>query len=164
MEAKNSLLRNPVYSAPADVSFASHLVKSNLSIHLSLYEDETSALCHWHIPEAHYLESWSDVRAYDGTATIIQPLIAPLYGGRTAHELLAALNGQPGRSSYELVRDYWKEQHPAKDFEEFWRTALHDGLVAGTALSPRRVALKQPLALASPSNKERTTIESDAST
>jgi MoCo/4Fe-4S cofactor protein with predicted Tat translocation signal len=155
---------NPVYSAPADLSFASHLAKMNLSIHLSLYEDETSALCHWHIPEAHYLESWSDVRAYDGTATIIQPLIAPLYGGRTAHELLAALIGQPGRSSYELVRDYWKEQHPSEDFEEFWRTALHDGVVAGTALSPRRVSLKQPLLWEPPSKKQRTTIGLDAST
>jgi MoCo/4Fe-4S cofactor protein with predicted Tat translocation signal len=155
---------NPVYSAPADLSFASHLAKVNLSVHLSLYEDETSALCRWHIPEAHYLESWSDVRAYDGTATIIQPLIAPLYGGRTAHELLAAVVGQPGRSSYELVRDYWKEQHPAKDFEEFWRTAVHDGVVAGTAFSPRRVSLKQPLALEPPSKTQKTTTESGAST
>ena len=133
---------NPVYTAPVDLNFASQLVKSNLSVHLSLYEDETSALCHWHIPEAHYLESWSDVRAFDGTVSIIQPLIAPLYGGRTAHELLAALSSEPGRSSYDIVRNYWKRRHGDKDFEPFWRTALHDGVVAGSALSPKPVRLR----------------------
>ena len=60
-----------------------------LRVHLSLYDDETSALCHWHVPEAHFLESWSDARAFDGTASIVQPLIAPLYNGKSAHELLA---------------------------------------------------------------------------
>jgi anaerobic selenocysteine-containing dehydrogenase len=64
-----------------------------LRVHLGLYEDETAELCHWHIPEAHYLETWSDARAFDGTVTIMQPLIAPLYGGKSAHELLAALTG-----------------------------------------------------------------------
>jgi anaerobic selenocysteine-containing dehydrogenase len=64
-----------------------------LGVHLGLYEDETAELCHWHIPEAHYLETWSDARAFDGTVTIMQPLIAPLYGGKSAHELLAALTG-----------------------------------------------------------------------
>src|SRR5204862_7666741 len=71
-----------------------------------LYEDETAALCHWHIPEAHYLESWSDVRADDGTVTIIQPLIAPLYGGKSAHEMMATLT-QAERPGYDLVRAYW---------------------------------------------------------
>ena len=61
--------------------------------HLGLYEDETSALCQWHIPEAHFLEAWSDVRSDDGTVTIIQPLIAPLYGGKSAHEVIAAIGG-----------------------------------------------------------------------
>ena len=75
---------NPVYTAPADLKFADHLAKVPLRIHLGLYQDETAALCDWHIPEAHYLESWSDARAYDGTASVIQPLIAPLFGGRSA--------------------------------------------------------------------------------
>jgi molybdopterin-containing oxidoreductase family iron-sulfur binding subunit len=75
-------------------------------VHLGLYEDETSALCHWHIPEAHYLESWSDVRSDDGTVTIIQPLIAPLYGGKSAHEVMATLT-QAERPGYDLVRAYW---------------------------------------------------------
>ncbi|HEY7166950.1 MAG TPA: TAT-variant-translocated molybdopterin oxidoreductase [Candidatus Binatia bacterium] len=141
---------NPVYTAPSDLNFSTRLVKSNLSVHLSLYEDETSALCHWHVPQAHYLESWSDVRGYDGTAAIIQPLIAPLYGGRTAHELLAAVMGQPGRSSYEIVQDYWKSWRRGGDFEQFWRRALHDGVVSNTAAPTRPVHATSAAGLKSP--------------
>lgn len=131
---------NPVYQAPAELRFSEHLSKVKLRVHLGLYEDETAELCHWHIPETHYLETWSDARAFDGTVTIMQPLIAPLYGGKSAHELLAALMGQPDRSSYSIVRDYWRGQLPPEDFERFWRTALHEGLIANTALPPREVA------------------------
>ncbi|MFQ5989648.1 MAG: TAT-variant-translocated molybdopterin oxidoreductase, partial [Candidatus Methylomirabilales bacterium] len=133
---------NPVYNAPADLRLAEHLSKVRLRIHLSLYEDETSALCHWHLPEAHYLESWSDARAHDGTVTVIQPLIAPLYGGKSAHELLAALNGKSDRSSHDIVRDYWKSRNLTADFENFWRRALHDGQIPGTALPATIVTLK----------------------
>jgi molybdopterin-containing oxidoreductase family iron-sulfur binding subunit len=115
---------NPVYTAPADLHFSTQLSKVKLRVHLGLYEDETSALCHWHIPEAHALEAWSDTRAYDGTVSIMQPLIAPLYGGKSAHELLVALLGQPERSGYAIVRDYWQSQPHGEDFERFWRTAL----------------------------------------
>src|SRR6185369_3232713 len=104
---------NPVYDAPADVEFAAAIRKVPLRIHLSLYKDETSELCQWHIPEAHYLESWSDTRAYDGTVSIIQPLIAPLYSGRTAHEVLAAFLNEPERPGYEIVRDYWSKRFAA---------------------------------------------------
>ena len=128
---------NPVYTAPADLHFAQHLVKVPLRVHLSLFNDETSALCHWHIPETHYLESWGDIRAYDGTVTIIQPLIAPLYASRSAHEVLAALMGQPDGRAYDIVRNYWRSQYAGEDFERFWRTALHDGLIPDTALEPR---------------------------
>jgi molybdopterin-containing oxidoreductase family iron-sulfur binding subunit len=141
---------NPAYSAPADLDFAGHLVKSNFNVHLSLYDDETSAVCHWHIPEAHYLESWSDVRAFDGTATVLQPLIAPLYGGRTAHEVLAAVAGQSDRSSYDLVRDYWSRQKSEKDFEAMWRSALHDGVVGETSFTAKTVRLKAIASLDSP--------------
>ena len=89
---------NPVYTAPADLQFADALAKVQLRVHLSLHDDETSALCHWHIPEAHFLEAWSDARAFDGTASIVQPLIAPLYGGKSAHEVLAALSDRPERA------------------------------------------------------------------
>ena len=133
---------NPVYQAPAELRFSEHLSKVKLRIHLGLYEDETAEFCHWHIPETHYLETWSDARAFDGTVTIMQPLIAPLYGGKSAHELLAALMGQPGRSSYTIVRDYWRRQLPPEDFERFWRTALHEGLIANTALPPREVTYR----------------------
>jgi len=133
---------NPVYTAPADLGFGKLLVKTAFAVHLSQYQDETSSLCHWHVPEAHYLESWSDARAFDGTASILQPLIAPLYGGRTAHELLSVMIGEPQRSSYEIVRDYWREQSRERDFERFWRTALHDGIVAGSAFPAKTVKLK----------------------
>jgi molybdopterin-containing oxidoreductase family iron-sulfur binding subunit len=134
---------NPVFTAPADLRFAEHLSNVRLRIRLGLYEDETSALCHWHLPEAHYLESWSDARAYDGTVTISQPLIAPLYEGKSAHELLAVLSGKSDRSSHDIVRDYWKSQNLTPDFEMFWRKSLHDGLIAGTALPPKSVTLKR---------------------
>ena len=111
-------------------------------MHSSLYSDETSAYCHWHIPETHYLEAWSDVRAYDGTVTILQPLIAPLYEGKSSHEILAAFLGRGGEGTYDIVRNYWKAQKVTGDFEIFWRTALHDGVVSGTTFQPKAVKLK----------------------
>ncbi len=133
---------NPVYTAPADLQFAEHLQKAKFRVHLSLYEDETSELCHWHVPEAHYLESWGDARAYDGTVSTIQPLIAPLYDGKSAHELLAVLLGEPGRTGHDIVHDYWQKQRPGKDFEAFWETSLHDGLISNTALPPKKISSK----------------------
>src|SRR6266516_7773866 len=89
---------NPVYDAPADFGFADALKNSNIPIrvHLGQYNDETAELCQWHVNEAHYLEAWGDTRAYDGTVSIVQPLIAPLYDGKTANELIALLVGQSG--------------------------------------------------------------------
>ena len=98
---------NPVYTAPADLKFADAMDKVALRAHLGLYHDETAALCHWHIPEAHFLETWSDVRADDGTVTIVQPLIAPLYGGRSAHEVLSAFAEGGARAALRLVRSFW---------------------------------------------------------
>ena len=99
---------NPVYNAPSDFNFAEALKKVAWKAHLSLYNDETSALCRWQIPLAHELETWSDARAFDGTASIIQPLVAPLYDGKSAHALLAALTGDYAASGYEIVREFWK--------------------------------------------------------
>ena len=132
---------NPAFDAPADLDFARTLAsdKTKLRIHLGLYDDETARLCHWHIPQAHFLESWSDLKAYDGTATIQQPLIAPLYKGRSAHELLALLLGQPDLTPLEIVRDYWKRQGLPGDFEIAWRDALESGVVKGTAAKPKAV-------------------------
>jgi MoCo/4Fe-4S cofactor protein with predicted Tat translocation signal len=147
---------NPAYSAPADLDLAAQLAKASTVVHLSLYEDETSALSHWHIPAAHDLESWSDARAYDGTATIIQPLIAPLYGGKTAHELLAALLGQPDQAGLAIIRGYWQGQGLA---DAAWRRALHDGLIANSALPPKQVALAPASLAAQPAPADDQAIE-----
>jgi MoCo/4Fe-4S cofactor protein with predicted Tat translocation signal len=136
---------NPVYTAPVDLEFGRRLREVPLRVHLSLYEDETSELCQWHVPQAHYLEAWDDVRAFDGTATILQPLIAPLYDGKTPAELVAACSEGPARSSYDIVRTHWERERGATDFESFWRESLHDGLVKGTALQPKRVRLRDGL-------------------
>lgn len=132
---------NPVYSAPVDLHFAEHLLRVRARIHLSLYDDETAELCHWHVPEAHYLEAWSDARAYDGTVSIMQPLISPLYDGKSAHEILAVLAGQEGLSGHDIVRDYWQRQKPGADCEPFWQRSLNDGVAAGTALPAKPVKL-----------------------
>jgi molybdopterin-containing oxidoreductase family iron-sulfur binding subunit len=132
---------NPVYSAPADLRFGENLLKVKTRIHLSLCEDETAEFCHWHIPEAHFLEAWSDARAFDGTISIMQPLIAPLYNGKSAHEVLAVLTGQAGTAGHDLVRGYWQRQKPKADFEQFWWKSLHDGVVEGTALPAKAIKL-----------------------
>jgi molybdopterin-containing oxidoreductase family iron-sulfur binding subunit len=124
---------NPVYTAPVDLKFADALNKVQLRAHLSLYDDETSALCQWHVPEAHFLEAWSDARAFDGTASIVQPLIAPLYSGKSAHEVLAVMSERPERSGHDLVRAQWKID---KDESE-WRRWLHDGVIPNSAFAPK---------------------------
>jgi MoCo/4Fe-4S cofactor protein with predicted Tat translocation signal len=142
---------NPVYTAPADLDFAAALAKPQMRVHLSLYADETSALCHWQIPEAHFLEAWSDARGHDGTVTIIQPLIAPLYGGRSAHEVIAAMSERPERSSYELVRAQWNQGGAAAAFETSWRRWLHDGVVPNTAFAAKTVRTNlEPSAIRTP--------------
>jgi MoCo/4Fe-4S cofactor protein with predicted Tat translocation signal len=131
---------NPAYTAPADLRFAEALSKVPLRIHHGLYHDETGYLCHWHIPESHYLESWSDARAWDGTVSIVQPLIEPLYETRTIHEMLAVLSPEPGRLPYDIVRQYWTTEgarHLGADVEAGWRRALHHGIVDGTAFDER---------------------------
>jgi MoCo/4Fe-4S cofactor protein with predicted Tat translocation signal len=135
---------NPVFDAPANLEFAQALANVNLSIHLALHEDETSERCRWHIPEAHALESWGDLRAFDGSVSIQQPMILPLYGGKTPLELVSTLAGEVGRPNLEVVREYWKGQHTDGDFETFWRKSVHDGLIEGSAWKPKTVALKTP--------------------
>jgi molybdopterin-containing oxidoreductase family iron-sulfur binding subunit len=126
---------NPAYDAPADLSIAGPLDRVPLRVHMGLYYDETADLCHWHIPRAHDLESWSDARAFDGTATIMQPLIAPLYSGRTIQELLAMLRGDALPNALGLVRSHWQSRMGLanrSDFESWWRTTLRRGTVGGT--------------------------------
>lgn len=114
---------NPAVNAPVDLGFAEALKGVPFSAHLSLYEDQTSGLCQWHLPQAHFLETWSDIRAFDGRVTIMQPLIEPLYGGRSAHELVAAMSGDAERRGYGVLRDFWDSLS-----EEAWRTALAEGV------------------------------------
>ena len=135
---------NPVYDAPVDFDLHSAIMDSGtvLRIHHGAYRDETAELCHWHVNSSHPLEAWSDGRAYDGSAVLVQPLIAPLYDGKSAHELLAALMGQSTATGYELVRAYWQKQAKASDFESFWRKSVHDGFIAGTEFSPKTVNFK----------------------
>jgi molybdopterin-containing oxidoreductase family iron-sulfur binding subunit len=147
---------NPVFTGPVDFHFAESMQNVPLRIHLSLYQDETSRQCHWHLPEAHYLESWSDTRAFEGTASIVQPLIAPLYQGRSAHQLLAVLTNQQEIPAFELVRAYWRKHWEGSgraggvnppvsgDFDRFWQTAVHDGVVADSnkEFRPKSVSLR----------------------
>ena len=132
---------NPVYNTPADIHFAELMQKVALRVHCSSHADETTAHCHWHIPESHSLESWSDARAYDGTVTIVQPLIAPLFGSKSHHEVVAALLGQTSASGYDLVRKQWEGKLSGGDFDRAWRRVLHDGVIEGTALPAKNVAL-----------------------
>src|ERR1700722_10733414 len=127
---------NPVYEAPGDFDFGPALLKVKTRVHSGLYYDETAELCHWHVPAAHFLESWGDARAYDGTIGVIQPLIQPLYDGHTQIEIVEVLAGDAGKSGHDIVRDYWKSVRPEKDkaFDAYWERSLHDGVMAGTAL------------------------------
>ena len=107
-----------------------------LRIHHSLYFDETSFRCHWHLPETHYLEQWGDVRAYDGTVAIIQPLIAPLYQGKSSHELIGSLLGERNVNGREIVQNYWRGRAGDGNFDQFWRAALQKGVIPNTAAAP----------------------------
>ncbi len=123
---------NPVYSAPKDLGFPDAFTKAKVVAHLGSHYDETGHLAHWHIPAAHYLESWSDARAYDGTVSIVQPMIDPLYGGKTSHEVFQALLDNPEISAYQAVRVTQKDNIKG-DFETGWRKALHAGWIDGSA-------------------------------
>ena len=126
---------NPVYSAPADLGFNESLLgKAKVVAHIGSHYDETGRVSQWHIPAAHYLESWSDARAYDGTVSIVQPMIEPLWGGVTAHQILQTLLDNPRLSAYEAVRATQKDNIKG-DFETGWRKALHSGWIESTTYS-----------------------------
>jgi molybdopterin-containing oxidoreductase family iron-sulfur binding subunit len=133
---------NPVFDAPADLEFAKAMNMVETRVHLGLYQDETAQLSHWHINEAHPIETWSDLRATDGTVTIAQPMIETLYGGRTASEILSVMATDNPASAHDIVKGYWERQFKGVGFTTFWKTSVHDGVVAGTALSPKRVGVR----------------------
>jgi MoCo/4Fe-4S cofactor protein with predicted Tat translocation signal len=148
---------NPVFTAPADFKFQERLGKVALSISHTLFADETSLYCQWNLPEAHALESWGDARAFDGTVTVMQPLIAPLYDGKTTQEVLAAfIDAQNGKSTHDIVKDYWTRAQsgkvagyaitdttgqPFKSPDSFWKHVLHDGWIPGSASSAATASL-----------------------
>ncbi len=138
---------NPALTAPADLDFAGAVTKVGTTIQHGLYADETAAVAGWHVPDRHFLESWSDVRAFDGSASIVQPLIAPLYAGRSLHELVALLAGSEPTTDYERVRAHWRGVAGADGFEALWSRALHEGVVPDTAFATRQPTVAvQPLA------------------
>jgi len=137
---------NPVYNAPGNLNFGLALSKANLAIHFNEYFDETSGLCGWHLPKSHFLEAWGDASAIDGTMSVIQPLIEPLFGSHSDVEILNLLNTSELKSGYDLVRETWQSSMGGSNFEKSWRKVLHDGVlpkkktrIANPKLDPKSV-------------------------
>ena len=131
---------NPAYDAPVDLDFAGALAKVENTIHLALHRNETSRLCRWHLPRAHALESWGDARGWDGTHYAVQPLIEPLYAGRTPLELIALLAGEATTKGHDLLQSSMRAAIGG-GFEKGWRKFLHDGFLAGSAFADESVSL-----------------------
>src|SRR5271154_99534 len=147
---------NPVYTAPVDLHFEEALGNVKMTAHLGSHLNETGVVTEWHINGAHYLESWSDTRAYDGTATVVQPMIDPLYGGKSAHDVIQSMLDDPDTSPYDAVRKTW-QANLGTDPEHGWRKILHDGMIAGSAFQPRTVSAKAgDLAATAPSEQDGT--------
>jgi molybdopterin-containing oxidoreductase family iron-sulfur binding subunit len=136
---------NPAYDAPADLDFSGGLRKVTGKAYHGLYFNETAQLCDWFVNGTHFLEHWSDARAFDGTAGIVQPLIAPMYGGKSVHELLNVFTKNSDQSGYDTVRAYWRTQFQGGDaeFESWWRQSVHDGFVADSALPPKSMKVQR---------------------
>jgi molybdopterin-containing oxidoreductase family iron-sulfur binding subunit len=122
---------NPAYTAPYDLHFGDAIKKVPVSIFVGSDPNETWQVAKWAVPEAHYLESWGDALSPDGTAGIQQPMIMPLYGGKSQVEVVAALTGYTDKSGYDIVANYWKKQF-GKDADHAWEKALRDGVIADT--------------------------------
>ena len=149
---------NPVYNAPSDLNFAAAFEKAKMTAHLGSHLDETGQNAQWHIPAAHFLESWSDAQAYDGTVSIVQPLIDPLYGGKTEHHFIQALLDEPGLNPYAAVQETWHAMIASSDdFDKAWRKSLHAGWIEGSAYTPHNIAPFKPttsFAVPTPAGKE----------
>jgi len=156
---------NPVYDAPVDLGFRDVLLATDddgaprlpMRVHIGLEQDETAPYCQWHVPLAHDLESWGDGRAFNGTATLRQPLIEPLFGGRTFSDVLDTLLGPRGTLGRGRLRDYWRNHMPGltedaseEEFDRRWRKAVHDGLIADTAFEPIALEFQRGASIAKP--------------
>ena len=124
---------NPVYDAPQDLHFADAMDKVALRVQHSLYHDETTDHCHWHINSTHYLEQWGDARAIDGTVSLIQPLIAPLYDGRSEYEFIQGNHRPACRHRLRHRAEVLAGADEELDFDEDWRKALYNGFIPNTA-------------------------------
>ncbi len=150
---------NPVYTAPVDLHFEQALAKVKTTAHLGSHFNETAVVTEWHINGTHYLENWSDTRAYDGTATVIQPMIDPLYGGKSAHDVIQSMLSDPDTSPYDAVRKTWQASVGTGNAEHAWRKILHDGMVEGTAFQPKTVSAKTLDLAVNPANQPDGTVE-----
>jgi Fe-S-cluster-containing dehydrogenase component len=155
---------NPAYAAPPSLDFARLLRKAKQSVHLSLYRDETSEACRWFLPAAHFLESWGDARAYDGTLSFQQPLIRPLYAGRSVTEVLAAFAGMTG-TGYELLRESVRARIPG-DFESGWFERIRLGFEPNSAFAgvttTMATAAAAEIANAPPSDRDAVEVNFEA--
>ncbi|MDX8529192.1 TAT-variant-translocated molybdopterin oxidoreductase [Mesorhizobium sp. MSK_1335] len=149
-----ALSANPLYTAPAGLDAHKAFSSLKLLVHHGLYRDETAFLAHWHVPAAHELESWGDIRAHDGTTSLVQPLIKPLYDGKTVHELLAVLSSRFEADPLSLVRQHWA----ALD-DDAWKKALRGGIVPNTAAKPVSVSVPPDLGGLRPAAKAGNGIE-----
>ncbi len=127
---------NPVYNAPANLEFGYALTHVEHSFHLSSHVDETSEAVEWHIPEAHFLESWGDTRAVDGTLSVVQPLIAPLFQGHPRTGIFHLMATGEEASDYDVVRETWRGIFTGANFERQWRQVVHDGVLRNSAAEP----------------------------
>ncbi len=144
---------NAAYSAPGYLAFPQACRKAPFMCYLGSFNDETAQQATWHIPMADELESWGDLRAYDGTVSLRQPAIAPLYNGISDYELCLAVLGRNREQYDEVIRDYWKGKRGGLDFDAFWHTSVQDGVMAGTAFRPVTVTQKR----AAPGEPEKIT-------
>ena len=136
---------NPAYAAPASLGFADALARVRSTVRLGLYDDETAQLCRWRLPMSHELETWGDIRAYDGTVSIVQPTIEPLYDTRSPLELVASLVTASDAHGQQLVHSYWKGSSVSADFDRFWERTVREGVMHGTAELPVTVTLRSNL-------------------
>ncbi len=132
---------NPAYTAPGDLNFAEAIGKVPLRIQCGPSVDETSAYVDWHLPRAHPLESWGDARAWDGTVSLYQPTVRPLYDGRADTEVLSILTDPQPRDGLAVLRDAHGKGRDADAFAGFWRKTLLDGFVEGSAFAPESATL-----------------------
>lgn len=146
---------NPVYESSGSLEFAAALANAEFTAHLASHEDETSSVCQWHLPEAHLLEVWGDIRAWDGTPSVIQPLIEPLYHGYSAIQVL-----RPDLDPQKMIRETWQQASVA-NFETFWKTTLHDGIASASFPAKGPLLEKAPVLPVLQVPKESDAIELD---